>query len=284
MISYNRPGYPGSARARGRVVADAAADVEAIADHFGIDRFSVIGRSGGGPHALACAADKRLRDRLICAASLCGLAPFDADGLNWFGGMVESNVTAYQQAARSNLPALIALFNLQAERVRDNSQGLLNMLHPELGGSDRQVMGDVALRRNIARTHFEALRESIDGWIDDVIALTHPWTVDLADISAPVLLWHGADDDVVPANHSRWLHQQVPGSELSLLPGAAHFEAIKVLPQILGWVRDQAIGCSDRTGRSRPRRSERQRVDSGQQPMADAGLGHVRVVGTEQLC
>jgi pimeloyl-ACP methyl ester carboxylesterase len=131
MISYNRPGYPGSARARGRVVADAAADVEAIADHFGIDRFSVIGRSGGGPHALACAADKRLRDRLICAASLCGLAPFDADGLNWFGGMVESNVTAYQQAARSNLPALIALFNLQAERVRDNSQGLLNMLHPE---------------------------------------------------------------------------------------------------------------------------------------------------------
>lgn len=257
LISYNRPGYPGSTRAHGRAVADAAADVEAIADHFGIDRFSVIGRSGGGPHALACAADKRLRDRLICTASLCGLAPFDAEGLNWFGGMVESNVTAYQQAGRSNLSALKVLFDRQAERVRTNSQGLINMLQPELGGSDRQVMGDVALRRTIAKTHYEALRESIDGWIDDVIALTHPWFVDLADISAPVLLWHGDGDDVVPTAHAGWLHGQIADSELRLHPGAAHFEAIKVLPQILAWVLEQATGCRDpdRTAATAPVRT-----------------------------
>jgi pimeloyl-ACP methyl ester carboxylesterase len=244
MISYNRPGYPGSTRAKDRVIADAAGDVEAIADHFDIDRFSVIGRSGGAPHALACAADKRLRDRLICTASLCGLAPYDAHGpgLDWFGDMVESNITAYQNAAESDLQALIATFNPQADRVRNNSQGLINTLRPDLVGSDREVMGDVALRRIIAQTHAEALRESVEGWIDDVIALAHPWSVELSDITGPVLLWHGGDDVFIPASHTQWLHRQIRGSELRLKPGAAHFGAIKVLPEVLSWVLNQSGG------------------------------------------
>ena len=81
LISYNRPGYPGSTRQEGRCVADAADDVRAIADHFGIDRFSVVGRSGGSPHALACAA--LLPERVICAAALSSLAPYDAEGLDY---------------------------------------------------------------------------------------------------------------------------------------------------------------------------------------------------------
>jgi pimeloyl-ACP methyl ester carboxylesterase len=283
MISYNRPGYPGSTRVKDRIVADAAADVEAIADHFGIDRFSVIGRSGGAPHALACAADKRLRDRLVCTASLCGLAPYDANGLDWFADMVESNITAYHDAAESDLQALIATFNQQAEQVRNNSQGLINTLRPELVGSDREVIGDVALRRIIARTHVEALRESVNGWIDDVIALAHPWCVDFSDITGPVLLWHGGDDVFIPASHTRWLHTQINKSELRLLSGAAHFEAIKVLPQILRWVLDQVIEFT-KAGFPPPGPSERLRVDHTEQPMVDAGLGNVRVPGSEQFC
>ena len=171
-----------------------------------------------------------MRDRLICTASLCGLAPYDADGpdLDWFGDMVESNVTAYQNAAEYHLQALIATFIQQAERVRNNSQGLINTLRPELVGSDREVMGDVALRRIIAQTHAEALRESVDGWIDDVIALAHPWSVELSDITGPVLLWHGGDDMFIPASHTQWLHRQIGTSELRFKSGAAHFGAIKV--------------------------------------------------------
>ena len=286
LISYNRPGYPGSTRLKGRIIADAAADVEAIADHFGIDRFSVIGRSGGAPHALACAADKRLRDRLKCTVSLCGLAPYDAHGnggLDWFAGMIESNVTAYKNGAESDLQALIATFNMQAERVRNNSQGLINSLRPDFVGSDREVMGDVALRRIIARTHAEALRESVDGWVDDVIALAHPWRVKLSDITGPVLLWHGGDDVFVPTSHTRWLHGQIGQSELHLKSGAAHFGAIKVLPEILSWVLDRV--ADDRKDRfAPPARSERQLVDDAEQPMVEAGLGDVGVLGAEQFC
>lgn len=235
LISYNRPGYPRSDRLETRIVADAAADVEAIADYFDIDKFSVIGRSGGAPHALACAADKRLRGRLICAAALSSLAPCDADDLDWYADMAQSNVQAYRDA-ESDLQALIAEINQHAQRVRDNSQGLLHRLRPELADADEQAIRDVALRRIIARTHAEALRESVDGWVDDVIALGHPWSVNFSDIIEPVLLWHGDDDMFSPVSHTRWLARQIPGSELVLRSGAAHFEAIKVLPEILKWV------------------------------------------------
>ena len=98
LISYTRPGYPESDRLPGRTVADAATDVEAIADQLHIDRFSVIGRSGGAPHALACAASKSLDGRLMCTAALSSLAPSDAHGedFDWFEGMARSNIDAYR--------------------------------------------------------------------------------------------------------------------------------------------------------------------------------------------
>jgi pimeloyl-ACP methyl ester carboxylesterase len=284
LITYNRPGYPGSDRVEDRIVADAAADVEAIADHFDIDEFSVIGRSGGAPHALACAADKRLRDRLICAAALSSLAPCDAEDLNWYADMVESNVEAYHHA-ESDLQALIASINQHAERIRGGSQGLLDTLRPELADADRQVIGDIALRRIIARTHAEALRESVDGWVDDVIALSRPWPVTFSEITEPVLLWHGGDDAFSPTSHTRWLAERISGSEFRLRSGAAHFEAIKILPEILHWVLDQ-VNKPRRDTFAAPRSplpgpSERLWVDHAEQPTVAAGRGNVGVLSAE---
>jgi pimeloyl-ACP methyl ester carboxylesterase len=235
LISYNRPGYPGSDRKEGRTVADAVNDVKAIADYFGIDRFSVVGRSGGAPHALACAAAESVRDRIICVAALSSLAPYDAEGLDWFGGMAESNVAAFQNA-ESNLAALIATLKQHAGQVRNNSQGLLNALWPELSGADKQVIGGIGLRRIIAQTHTEALRESVDGWIDDVIALSSPWKFELPDISVPVLLWHGGADIFSPISHTRWLYNRISTSELVVRSDTAHFAAVEILPKILSWV------------------------------------------------
>src|SRR5919109_1263991 len=93
LIGYDRPGYGGSTPQPGRVVADAAADVAAIADALGIDRFGTWGISGGGPHALACAA--LLPDRVVAAASLAGVAPYDAKDLDWLAGMGEANVQEF---------------------------------------------------------------------------------------------------------------------------------------------------------------------------------------------
>ena len=97
LITFDRPGYGRSDRLESRLVADVAPDVEAIADALGIDQFAVLGRSGGGPHALACAA--LLPHRVTRAGVLVSLAPWAADGLDWFAGMADSNVAEFKTAA-----------------------------------------------------------------------------------------------------------------------------------------------------------------------------------------
>jgi pimeloyl-ACP methyl ester carboxylesterase len=237
LISYDRPGYGCSTRLPGRSVASAARDVEAIADYFGISRLSVVGRSGGAPHALACAA--LLQDRVICAVALSSLAPCGAEGLDWSAGMADSNVQAYRDA-EDNLGALIRTLDEQATKVRRSSEGLLNVLWPEMAGSDRAVVGDIALRQKIAQIHVEAVSETTDGWIDDVIALSRPWGFRLSDITAPVKLWSGSDDVFSPCSHTKWLAKRIDCADLEIVPGAAHFGAVGILPKILPWVAEKA--------------------------------------------
>jgi pimeloyl-ACP methyl ester carboxylesterase len=90
LISYGRPGYGESSPQPGRTVADTAADVRMICTQLGINRLATWGHSGGGPHVLACAA--LLPDLVTAAASLASLAPFDAEGLDYYAGMGQGNV------------------------------------------------------------------------------------------------------------------------------------------------------------------------------------------------
>ena len=103
LIGYDRPGYGGSTRNAGRSVADCAADVSAIADALGLERFASWGISGGGPHVLACAA--LCDDRLVAVASLAAVAPDDADGLDWLDGMGEENHVEFGKAREGEADA-----------------------------------------------------------------------------------------------------------------------------------------------------------------------------------
>lgn len=244
LITYDRPGYADSDPLPQRKVVDAADDVKAIADYLAIEQFSVVGRSGGAPHALACAA--RLNDQVICAAALCSLAPYDAKGLNWQLGMAHSNVEAFENVEK-DLGALIATLNARAGRVRDNSAGLIDALGPELAGQDKAVVGDTALRHIIAGIHADALKVTAEGWIEDVVALGHPWGFELSEISAPVKLWAGSDDVFSPANHTRWLAERIRGAEVEIEPSSAHFRSVEVLPKILAWIAKQADAAALRS-------------------------------------
>lgn len=270
LISYNRPGYPGSDRSQGRSVAEAAEDIEAIADQLDIGEFSVIGRSGGAPHALAAAAAENLRGRVKCVAALSSLAPCDADDLQWFSGMTESNVHAYTEAIE-NVPALVATFDQRAREARNGAQGLFGVLDPELAGADKKVVGDIALRRIIAQTHREALRESADGWVDDVLALSSPWNVDVAKINVPVLLWHGEDDVFVPPAHTAWLARRIPTATYHVPRETAHFGAVEILPEILSWVLGRVYPAEPMWSKRAAANSERLRVNDTQQATLLAG-------------
>ncbi|MEU2284821.1 alpha/beta hydrolase [Streptomyces sp. NPDC013178] len=233
LITYDRPGYGPSDRLPGRQVAHVSADVAAIADALGIERFAVVGRSGGGPHALACAA--LLPDRVTRAAVLVSLAPRDADGLDWFAGMAASNVNEYTKAL--NGPDQLAdSLRKRSVDIRADPYKLLAQLRWELTESDLRVVADAGIRAMLVRNYREALSVSADGWVDDALSFCSPWGFSLADISVPVLLWHGEQDGFSPASHTRWLAERIPGGRAVLHPREAHFASLRVLPDIVTWL------------------------------------------------
>jgi pimeloyl-ACP methyl ester carboxylesterase len=233
LIVFDRPGYGGSDRQAGRRVADVAADVAAIADSYGLAEFAVVGRSGGGPHALACAA--MLPHRTTRAAVLVGLAPHGADGLDWFDGMAASNVIDFTEAAASR-DAISARLTAAAESIRADPASLIARLETELPDPDRRVVADSGIRSMLVRNYAEALRTSAYGWIDDVVAFCTSWGFDPADIAVPVRLWHGKSDVFSPPSHAQWLADRIPGATVIVQEGAAHFGALGVLPDILRWL------------------------------------------------
>lgn len=233
LVTFDRPGYGWSDRLESRLVADVAPDVCAIADELGIDRFAVLGRSGGGPHALACAA--MLPERVTRAGVLVTLAPWAADGLDWFAGMTSSNVREYTTAA-CDPEVLTARLIRAAAEIRANPASHVTSLGPEMPEADRRVVADAGIRALLALNFAEALRGSAGGWIDDALAFCSPWGFDLRDITAPLLLWHGIEDVFSPVAHARWLADQIPTAVMSLRPTAAHFGALEVVPDVLSWL------------------------------------------------
>ena len=124
-VSHDRPGYGGSTAHPGRTIASAADDVAALAEALGIGRFAVVGHSGGGPHALACAA--RLPDRVLAAVSISGLAPFDAEGLDWYAGMATAGSDELHAAAagRAALEQLLATSDFDPEQFTPSDHAAL---------------------------------------------------------------------------------------------------------------------------------------------------------------
>lgn len=233
LISYDRPGYGESTRMRGRRVADAAADVRCIADALGVDRFAVVGRSGGGPHALACSA--LLPDRVTRTAVLVGLAPSDAEGLDWYDGMTEANVAEYSTADADQVALTEQLLEL-ARRTADDPETFMEILREQMTAADRRVVSGLPIRRQLLDTYREALRCGPYGWVDDSLAFRSNWGFAFEDITGPVRLWHGAEDNFSPVNHSRWLAGRIPQAEVQVQLETAHFGAVEVLPEILVWL------------------------------------------------
>lgn len=219
LIQVARPGYGASSPQPGRVIADVAADLAAILDHLGVDTFITLGGSGGGPHAIACAA--LLPDRCRAAAAFVSPAPIDADGLDYYAGMGEANVEEWKLA----------------EQGREVIGPWLQDTAAALGGQDLDAFADQYatafapvdlefLRAQPGDTFAvsldKAISTGIEGWLADDIALVSPWGFDLGAISAPVSLWTGKLDRMVSYRHSLWLAEAIPGSDLHVLGEHGH--------------------------------------------------------------
>lgn len=216
---YARPGYSDSDRQEGRSVADCVADVTAIADHLGADRFHTVGGSGGGPHALACAA--LMPERVISAASIAGAAPREAEGLDWYAGMGDENIEELG-LAEEGAAALTPWLEREKERMKDaRPEDVADALGSLVSDVDREALsGDLA--EFFVASFPDSVRRGVFGWLDDDLAFVRPWGFDLAAIEVPVTIWHGAQDRFVPFAHGRWLADHVAGARPQLLADHGH--------------------------------------------------------------
>jgi pimeloyl-ACP methyl ester carboxylesterase len=218
-VTCSRPGYAASTVRPGRSVGDVAGDVSAVLDALGFDTFFCAGQSGGGPHALACAA--LLPDRVLATATLAGVAPWPAEGLDWFAGMGPENLTEFDAAMRG-ADALTLVLEADAVHLREVAGA---DVAASLGGlvSDvdtRALTGDYA--EFVANSFRRAVSTGIGGWRDDDIAFVTPWGFDLAAVTTPVAVWQGGEDRMVPMRHGAWLASHVAGAEQHLLPAEGH--------------------------------------------------------------
>jgi pimeloyl-ACP methyl ester carboxylesterase len=219
LVTMSRAGFGGSSRQAGRSVSHAAADAAAIADHLGAERFLTAGWSGGGPHALACAA--LLPHRVSAAATIAGVAPYDADGLEWASGMGEDNQVEYPTAARDP----DELLRWMEPHVRT-----LRIVEPgEIVADLRSVISDVdegaldgPLGALLAESYHRAFVAGPWGWYDDDLAFVRAWGFDLSSIQVPVAIWQGRHDLMVPFSHGEWLVEHVPTARSRLRPEQGH--------------------------------------------------------------
>jgi len=230
-VSASRPGYGDSTRREGRSVADVVEDTRTVLDHIGAEKAWILGWSGGGPHAMACAA--LMPERVRGTALIASVAPYPAEGLDYLAGMGAENVEEFS-AALSGPQALIPF----KERARPQ---LLDMTPDEVAGAFGDLVDDVdrgsvtgELAAYLAALFHEALRTSYWGWFDDDMAFIRPWSFDVASITTPVHVWQGAHDRMVPYGHGEWLVRHLGNARPHLFADQGHITLIvDAFPQII---------------------------------------------------
>jgi pimeloyl-ACP methyl ester carboxylesterase len=216
LLSYGRPSYGGSTPRPGRDVASAAGDVVQIVDELGVGRFAVMGASGGGPHALACAA--LVPDRVTAVACLSGLAPF-TESFDWYAGMAAGGGLRTAAAGREARERHAASSEFDPNIFTAADWAALDGAWASLGAD--------AVRAGTA---------SPDGLIDDDLAFAAPWGFDVTQVDAPVLVIQGGQDRVVPPSHADWLLQHCPSAELWLRPRDGHISILDASPVAMDWL------------------------------------------------
>ncbi len=224
LVGYDRPGYASSTRAPNRRIADCVADVMRIVEVLDLARFATWGVSGGGPHALACAA--LCDERLLATASLAAVAPFDADSIDWLEGMGEDNHIEFGATLEGEEALRAYCEPAAAEMKAAEAEELVQVLETLLGPEDQSVLTG-GLAEYLLACDRHGLADGVEGWLDDDFAFVEPWGFEVGTIDSPVLLLHGEDDRFVPVSHGHWLADHIPGAEVRIRRDDGHLTLIE---------------------------------------------------------
>ncbi|MCU1426299.1 MAG: alpha/beta hydrolase fold protein [Actinomycetia bacterium] len=227
LLAPDRPGVGRSDLVKRRPVRAYASDLAEFADALGIDRFAVLGYSGGGP--FACAAAYGLPHRVQSVAVVAGAGqigvwatPRESDVMDWF----------FMRAARYSPFVASGLLWMVAEVAKRVPQIPSLSIARELGEADRDAFASPVNREAAVRMFTDAFVRGSRGAVDDYAAIAEPWGFDVEDIRVPIYVFQGDADTIVPLAHAEALTERVPDAKLVVWPGAGHFGVITHIDEV----------------------------------------------------
>ena len=235
LIAPDRPGLGLSTYLPGRTLLSWPSDVTELADALSLDRFTVCGVSGGGPHSLACAHS--LPERVVKAGVISGAAPMDTPDA--IAAMHKGNRTIFTLAQKSYGPLLLrAVFGVMgfvAKRWPEKVAGQNSKMMPP---ADREILADAELTAMLRKEIPESYRQGSRGVVDEALVFARPWGFRLEDIRVPVLLWHGTEDLNAPLSMAKEMEARIPNCTATYYEGEGHLYFLRRWPEIAAALKD----------------------------------------------
>jgi pimeloyl-ACP methyl ester carboxylesterase len=226
LIAPDRPGIGGSDRRRLSQVADWADDALVVLDALQIDSAAVLGGSGGGPFAAACAARLPGRVRSLMLVAPLGLPDWPTRGMAPAEQLSLTLARHAPEFAGWSMDRLAAL-------ARRRPQAFLRLASTAQPAADIRALEDPGLRESFLTSYIESFRHGSFGVAQDLRVLTRPWGFDLSSVKAPTWIRHGDADTTVPVQHARLYAEAIPGAQLEIYPGQGHFSILSRPQDIL---------------------------------------------------
>lgn len=235
LLAPDRPGVGNSDPRPNRHFSDWPEDLAAFADQLGIERFKILGISGGGPYTLAACAG--LGDRIERAAILCGAPPLaersDRGHMHW----VYRTLATSTQLRRMALPGVVRLSRWMVGRGPERAP--MSWMLRSIPEVDREAIFNSGGWAVVSRSFSEAVRNGAPGMLEDGEVYLSTWDFDPEKIRVPVHFWHGEDDANLPCEVAQRLAATVPTAETSWVEGQGHYSLpLNYADEALDWLKE----------------------------------------------